>query len=284
MDASAATVAIVTDGTADIPHDMAASLGIDVVPLYVTIGDKTYTEFDMPQAEFFRLMDASPKLPTTSQPPVGVFEGVYARALERASSVVAIHISEKLSGTLEAARQAAQGFGERVHVFDSKNLSWGLALQVVEAARAASAGASLEEVLRGADSARDRVRMLVGLDKLDNLARGGRIGAVSAFLGGMLNLKVTLTVASDGAFEPVARVRGTQGALQQTLGWVEKQMAGRTRAAFAVMHAMSADKADWLRQRLESTYTVTDMHVVEVGAVIAAHTGTGWGVAFLPSE
>ena len=277
------SVAIVTDGTADIPKELATSLGIDIVPLYVMFGDKTYTETELTQPEFFALMNAAPTLPTTSQPAVGVFEDIYRAALERASTVVAIHISERLSGTIGTARQAAAAFGDRVRVFDSRNLSWGLALQVVEAARAAAAGASVDEVLSGLESARDRVRMLVGVDKLDNLAKGGRIGAVSAFLGGLLNLKVTFTV-KDGAFDPVARVRGTQGALEHTLKWVEEQMAGRSRGAFCVMHAMSTDKAEWLRERLSGMFTPVDMYVVEVGAVIAAHTGTGWGVAVLPAE
>jgi DegV family protein with EDD domain len=215
---------------------------------------------------------------------VGVFEDAYRSALEKAGSVVAIHISDKLSGTVESARQAATAFEDRVRVFDSKNLSWGLGFQVLEAARAASAGAGVDEVLRTAEGARERVRMLVGVDKLDNLAKGGRIGAVSAFLGGLLNLKVTFTVAKDGTFEPVARTRGTHAALQHTVDWIRLQMGDRTRGAFCVMHAMSEDKAEWLRGQLEAAFPSNEMHVVETGVVISAHTGTGWGVAVLPAE
>jgi DegV family protein with EDD domain len=207
---------------------------------------------------------------------------VYRDALENAASVVAIHISEKLSGTIECARAAALTFGEQVKVFDSKNLSWGLGFQVLAAARAAIAGAGVEDVLRTAEVTRERVRMLVGVDKLDNLAKGGRIGAVSAFLGGLLNLKVTFTVGSEGSFEPVARTRGTHAALQHTLDWAREQMGGSTRGAFCVMHARSEDKAAWLKEKLEGMFSVTEMHVVETGVVIATHTGTGWGVAFVP--
>jgi DegV family protein with EDD domain len=155
---------------------------------------------------------------------------------------------------------------------------------VLEASRIAAAGGTVQDVLAGAADIRERVRMIVGVDKLDNLAKGGRIGAVSAFLGGLLNLKVTFTVAKDGTFEPVGRTRGRTAALEHTVDWVKGHMGDATRGAFCVMHAMSPENAEWLRDRLEKTFTATEMHVVEVGVVIATHTGTGWGVAVLPGK
>jgi DegV family protein with EDD domain len=126
--------------------------------------------------------------------------------------------------------------------------------------------------------------MIVGLDKLDNLAKGGRIGAVSAFLGGLLNLKVTLTVDSEGKFEPVARTRGNSAALDHTVEWVRRKMGPKGRGAICVLHAQSEDRALALRDRLQTLLDVTEMTVSEVGVVIATHTGTGWGVAVLPAE
>lgn len=280
----ASRVAIVTDSTSDLPRAMAEEHGIVVVPLLVTIEGVAYNDGDMTQEEFFRRMGAAKALPTTSQPPVGAFVEAYARALENAAAVVSIHISSALSGTVESARQAAEQFGDRVHVFDSLNLSWGLGWQVLEAARAAARGLHVGGVLEVAESARERVRMIVGVEKLDNLARGGRIGAVSAFLGGLLNLKVTFTVDPEGKFKPVARTRGNAAALQHTVEWVRAQMGEKARGAICVMHAMSEDKARWLRDRLQESVDVTEMHEAETGVVIATHTGTAWGVAVLPAE
>jgi DegV family protein with EDD domain len=281
---STRTVAVVTDSTSDLPADIAARHGIMVIPLAVAIGDKTFLDGDLTQEEFFDLMGKAKDLPTTSQPSVGVFEDAYRRALETASSVVAIHISEKLSGTIESAREAAKAFGDQVQVFDSRNLSGGLGLQVIEAARAAADGAAAAEVLRIAESARDGVRLIVGVDKLDNLAKGGRIGAVSAFLGGLLSLKVTFTVDAEGKFEPVARTRGQSAALQHTVDWIKEKMGEHTRGRFCVLHALSEDKALWLKERIEEAFTAEEIHVFGVGPVISAHTGTGWGVAFLPVD
>jgi DegV family protein with EDD domain len=278
------SVAIVTDSTADLPPDTAAAEGVTVVPLQVSIAGATFHDGELSQAEFFERMNAAPQLPTTSQPSVGDFTEAYERALSNAAEVVSIHISSALSGTIESAHKAAEAFGDRVHVFDSKNLSWGLGWQVVEAARAAAAGTGAAEILEVAHRARWRARMIVGVDKLDNLAKGGRIGSLSAFVGGLLNLKVTFTVGSEGTFVPVARVRGGQAALDRTLEWVRTEMAGRTRAAFSVMHAMSEDRARALATSLEGMFDVSEMHVVETGVVISTHTGTGWGVAFLPEE
>ena len=101
---------------------------------------------------------------------------------------------------------------------------------------------------------RDRVRLIVGLDGLGNLAKGGRIGRVGAFLGSMLNLKVTLTVAPDGAFVPVARSRGEKAALQHTLDWVAEQMGTATSGRFAVGHALSAERAHWLKDEIAAAF------------------------------
>ena len=277
-------VAIVTDSCCDLPHEIVERFGITVVPLTFMIDGRTYQDGDISSSEFYRLMKASPDLPKTSQPAVGAFIGAFKEALETASDVVAVNVSSKLSGTIESARAAALQVGGRIHVLDSLNLSMGQGLQVLAGAREAAKDSPLDAVVRAVESARERVDMIVGLDSLENLARGGRIGRVSALLGGMLNLKVTLTVGDDGAFVPVARTRGTQGALQHTLDWVAERMDGRKRAEFAVAHFEQPSAADWIRERLEELYDVTEMHLVETGPVVATHCGTGWGVTVLPAE
>lgn len=276
--------AVVTDSTADIPAEIVSDHGLTVVPLSVSIGDDTYPDGTLTQAEFFARMRGAAKLPTTSQPSVGAFVDAYQRALETAHSVVSVHISSKLSGTIDSARRAAEQFAGSVHVFDSLNLSAGLAFQVYEAADCAAEGLSPAAALERVRQVRGRVKMIVGLDSLDNLAKGGRIGRVSAFLGSMLNIKVTLTVTEDGEFEPVARTRGEKAALAHTLEWVADQMGASREGAFAVGHALSPERAQWLREEIEARYEVTRMVVYEAGSVICTHTGTGWGVALLPTR
>jgi len=275
--------AVVTDSTADMPVHIAEKHAITVVPLSVSFGTDTMDDGALSQKEFFARMNESPLLPTTSQPPVGAFVDVYAKALEQASSVVSVHISNRLSGTIESARQAAAQFPGRVHVFDSLNLSWGLAFQVVEAAKLASQGLGSDAALIHLARVRERVKLIVGLDSLDNLARGGRIGKVSAFFGSMLNVKVTLTVDQNGEFVPLARNRGEKAALAHTLDWVAEKMDGATRGSFAVGHAMAPERADRIAESLRQRYDIDDLVIYEAGSVISTHTGTGWGVAVMPA-
>ncbi|MDP2232330.1 MAG: DegV family protein [Actinomycetota bacterium] len=278
------TFAVVTDSTADIAPSIAKEHAITVVPLSVSFGTETFADGELSQAEFFSRMAAAPKLPTTSQPPVGAFVEAYGQVLERAEEVVSVHISSRLSGTIESASQAAEQFAGRVHIFDSLNLSWGLAFQVIEAARASAEGLTPTAALERLDRARDRVRMIVGVDSLDNLAKGGRIGRVSAFLGSMLNLKVTFTVDENGEFKPVARTRGEKAALAHTLDWVGGHVGGGRKVAFAVGHALSLERAQRLREALQTRFEGSDVFVYEAGIVISAHTGTGWSVAVLAEE
>ncbi len=278
------TLAVITDSTADISPAIAEEHGITVVPLTVTFEDATFPDGQLTQQQFFDRMRSSASLPTTSQPPIGIFTEAYERALEVADHVISVHISERLSGTISSARQAAEQFPGRVHVFDSHNLSWGLGWQVLEAAQAAADGLGPDAALIRLARLRDRVRLIVGLDSLDNLARGGRIGRVGAFLGAMLNLKVTLTVDPNGEFVPLERNRGEKAALRHTMDWVTQQMGSATSGRFAIGHALSLERAQALAEEIRSRYEATELVIYEAGSVISTHTGTGWGVALVPGE
>lgn len=282
-DAARRTFAVVTDSTADIDSSIAERYGVSVVPLTVTIGDESFADGQLTQEEFFERMGHAAALPTTSQPPVGAFVEAYERALATAEQVISVHVSHKLSGTIESARQAAERFGGTVHVFDSLNLSWALGWQVIGAAEAAAEGLSAHAALERLERIRERVRLVVGLDSLENLARGGRIGRVSSFLGSVLDLKVTLAV-EDGVLVPLGRNRGEKAALRFTLDWVAEQMGESTRGRFAIGHALSLDRAYMLADRIRARWEAAEIVVYEAGSVICTHTGTGWGVAVLPEE
>ncbi len=277
------TVAIVTDSTADLTPDVCERFGITVVPLTLTIDGESMPDGTLSQPEFFARMNAASALPTTSQPAVGAFVEAYESALQTATHVVCVNISSKLSGTFSSALRAAEEFVDKVHVVDSLNLSWGLGLQVVEAAKAATEGLDANAVVRRVERARDRVHMLVGLDSLDNMVKGGRISRVAGAVGGALNVRITIT-PKNGLLTVVKPVRGAKKALDYTIRWLEDRMQGSTRGAFCVMHAMAEDRADWLKQAILERFEPTELYCVETGTAIATHTGTGWGVAVLPEE
>lgn len=274
--------AVVTDSTADMTRAIAEQNDIHVVPLNVTIGDETFEDGVLTQAEFFERMRSAPVLPTTSQPSVGVLAEAYGRALKTADSVIALHVSSQLSGVVETAYAAAKQFDGRVHVFDSRNLSWGLGWQVLEAAAASREGLGVSDALARLERARERVKIIVSIDSLENLRRGGRIGAVASRLGSLLNIKVTIVVDPSGAFVPLGRSRGDGAALTGMLDWISEQMGGAEGGKFAVGHAMSAEKADRLAAAIKERWQVTELVMYEAGTVISTHAGTIWGVAFYP--
>ena len=271
-------VCVVTDSTSDIPRELAEELGITIVPLSVTIEGDTFADGTISLEEFFTRMNAARELPKTSQPSVGAFLEAFKERLEHCSDVVCITISNRLSGTFESAMEAAQGLGGRVHVLDALNLSWGEGYQVVEAARAAAEGATVDQIKERFAELRSRVHMIVGLDSVENLAKGGRIGKVAALVGGLLKMRVTLTVAADGSFEPVGRARGAVAGMQSSVDWVATKVDEHHPADFAVQHALSPDKAAWLEEAIRARFNVRELRVIEAGAVISSHTGTGWGI------
>lgn len=271
---------VVTDSTCDFTPSQAAEHDVHVVPLTVTIGDETFSDGVLSQQELHDRMQAPAVPATTSQPSVGKLVEAYEHALETAESVLAIHISSKLSGTLEAAHAAAQQLAGRVHVFDSRDLSWGLAWQVVDAARAAREGLGIPEALEVVARTRDRVKMIVTLDSLENLRKSGRIGAVSSMLGSMLQLKVTVIVDPNGAFAPARGSRGDKAALRFMLEWVGKHMGSARSGRFAVGHTLSAEKAQTLADAIKERWEARELVMYEAGSTISVHAGTIWGVTF----
>lgn len=278
----ARSVGIVTDSAADVPPSLLDDLDISVVPLSVAFGEETFFDGELSPEEFFARMKASPALPRTSQPSVGAFTEAYKRLLERYEHVVSVHLSGKLSGTFESAREAASSLGERVRVVDSETLSMAAGFQVLAGARAAAAGESVDRVVEAVNAVRDRVCVIVGFDSLENLAKGGRIGRVAALAGSVLNIRVLLTV-TDGLIEPIARVRGTTKALEGTIKWMSERFP-TGKGQVAVLHANSPDKAEWLEREVRKRFVATEFHVVQPGPVVSSHTGPGWGLAFVPAH
>lgn len=255
-----------------------------MVPLSVTVGGTTIPDGTWTLDEFFERMDAEEELPTTSQPSVGAFIEAYERALENANSVVSVHISDKLSGTLSSARAAAENFSGRVHIVDSRNLSWGLGLQVIEAAKAAASGMSPEAVAEQIERLRERVQLFVAFDGMENVVKGGRLSATAGRLTTVLNVKLTIECNSDGELVPSRLTRGKRGALQHGLKWMDGHMGDAKRGIFCVIDAMAPDRVEKVKEHIEEHYEAEELYMVQPGSVIATHTGRGWGVTFLPLD
>ncbi|MDQ6726495.1 MAG: DegV family protein [Actinomycetota bacterium] len=274
------TVRIVTDSSCDLPDDLVAELGVDVVPLTIRFGSEELVDRrDLTPSEFWARCATSPVLPETSAPSPGAFEEVFRKAAAAGvDGVACITLSRKLSATGEAAQAAARAVAEEVavRVVDSLSVSLGLGMIVVESARRATAGATLDEIAALAEDLARRTKVYASLDTLESLKKGGRIGAAQALLGSILSIKPVIEVV-DGKVEPGPKQRTRSRALQ----WLADQVAAQPGAEnLAVPHGDAPD-VDTLLGLLAPHYPRERIVVGQLGAVVGAHTGPRTiGVAF----
>ena len=276
------TVRVITDSTADLPPEMAAELRIEVVPLNVHFGTDTFRDgIDLSADEFYERLVASSRPPTTSQPSVGAFLEVYQKALEGADGIVSVHISAKVSGTWNSAVQAREQLSDssKVTVVDTGQASMGLGWVAVAAARAAQAGASMDEVASLARSAAEQVRVLFLVDTLEYLQKGGRIGKAQAMFGSVLAIKPLLTI-QEGEVHPLERVRTRGKGVARLVQLVQEAAPLQS---MAVLYTTTEDEARALAERLGPCVPSGQVIVGRLGTVVGTYAGPGLlGVGWVP--
>ncbi|MFN2290925.1 MAG: DegV family protein [Anaerolineae bacterium] len=279
-------VVVVTDSTSDVPKEVAKRLGIYVVPQILIMGDQTWLDgVDIDPPTFYELLGTSAHFPSSSQPSVGYFEELFSRLSEQYTGIAAIHVSDELSGTVNAATTAAANLPHlAIEVVDSRSASMQLGLIAMEAAQVAAGGASLEEVVATARSLVDRVQVYFVVDTLEYLHRGGRIGGAARLFGTALNLKPVLQVC-EGTVQPLAKIRSRRKALARVFDLVEAEVAGAERVHMAVLHVAAPEEATRLAEQLEERFAPVELVRAECGPVIGTHVGPGTvGVAFYREE
>ncbi len=264
-------VRVVTDSTADMTPETLQKFNIEVVPLLVLIGDKSYRDgVDISASEFYKILPKQQKLPTTSQPSPGNFMETYEKATADGASVISLHLSSRLSGTFANATVAARNFPEgRVRVFDTKMISAAQAMFVLAAAEMAQSGSDIDEIEIKMKAMLDNVRLIATLDTLEYLHKGGRIGGLKNFFGSLLSVKPLLQL-KDGEVQPLEQVR-TRGKAVQRVAELTKNVGKLER--LAVMHAADPEGAEQLAGMLEAVFPRDKMFISDIGPVIGAHVG-----------
>ncbi|MCH8848869.1 MAG: DegV family protein [Chloroflexi bacterium] len=264
------TVKIVTDSTSDMPPELAAELGVTVIPLTVFFGEEAFKDgIDITRDEFMTRLTTGGVFPHTSQPSPGDFVEVYKKLTEAGDDVVSIHISDKLSGTLNSARGAVQELpNARIELVDTQLTSLALTLVVRAAAVAASGGATAEEVVRIADEASSKIDLFFLLDTLEYLSKGGRIGKAQALIGGLLSIKPVLKLV-DGELHPHEKVRTRAKALARM-----KEIAaeGAPYEEIALIHELPAEDVREFEDVLRPL-SKAPLLTGRIGSVIGTHTG-----------
>ncbi|HFK5820551.1 TPA: DegV family protein [Streptococcus pyogenes] len=268
------TIKIVTDSSITIEPELIRALDITVVPLSVMIDSKLYSDNDLKEeGHFLSLMKASKSLPKTSQPPVGLFAETYENLVKKGvTDIVAIHLSPALSGTIEASRQGAEIAEAPVTVLDSGFTDQAMKFQVVEAAKMAKAGASLNEILAAVQAIKSKTELYIGVSTLENLVKGGRIGRVTGVLSSLLNVKVVMALKND-ELKTLVKGRGNKTFTK----WLDSYLAKNSHrpiAEIAISYAGEASLALTLKERIAAYYNHS-ISVLETGSIIQTHTGEG---------
>ncbi|GKV68728.1 hypothetical protein NCCP2716_12260 [Sporosarcina sp. NCCP-2716] len=267
-------IKIVTDSTSDLTEEEIAEYGIRVVPLSIHIDGNIYLDkVDIGPEEFIGKMEAAGELPKSSQPSAGVLAQVYDELGADGSEVLSIHMTGGMSGTVKSAEAAAEMTTTQVTVVDSRYISHALAFQVIEAAKMAQLGKTMQEIVQHLNEVRKKTMLYVVVDKLDNLVKGGRIGKGKAIIGSLLNIKPIASL-QDGVYTPVGKARSHKQVAMQLFASFKEDTAGKLVKGVGISHANGLAMAEPLKRLIEDS-GITDIRFSFTSPVISTHTGNG---------
>ncbi len=270
--------AIVTDSTAYIPDDLCRQLNITVVPLAVIWGEESYLDgVTMKPADFYTRLQNSKVMPTTSQATPAGMHKAFTGLLEQGYDVMGVFISDKLSGTLDSARQARDELAsakDRIALFDSETVAMALGFQAMALARAAAQGASLQDCQRLAQEVRQNTGVFFAVETLEFLHRGGRIGGAKRLLGSALNMKPIITI-HDGKVDAAGQVRTSTKAHEKVIELVAERCAGKSDVRLATLQANAEGAAKAMLDKASAQLHAVESVLSAVSPAIGTHTGPG---------
>lgn len=276
-------IAIVTDSTAYIPKELVEKYDIRVAPQVLIWGEQTLLDgVDIQPEEFYNRLQKDPVHPSTSQASPAKFKEIFEELLNEERKILAILVSEKLSGTIDSANQAVEFFpGAPIEIVDSETTAMAMGFIVLLAARAAYEGATLEECKALAVQAVPHTGVVFAVDTLEFLHRGGRIGSGSRFLGTALNIKPILELR-DGKVEAVERIRTRKKSLNRVVELIEARVGNRRPVRLAALHANAKEDARFLLEEASARLEPVETVFSEVSPVVGTHAGPGTvGLCFI---
>jgi DegV family protein with EDD domain len=269
-------VVLFTDSTSDLPKHYVEENDIRIVPLTVHFGDEEYKDwYDLTPAEFYAKLTTSSHTPTTSQVPPQRFVEEYEKELIKGNSILSIHLSSKVSGTYQAAVTAKNMLeSSNIEVVDSKGMSIGFGLIVLEAAKMLKQGLGIKETADRVRAICDKQQYYFSVDTLEYLKRGGRLSPMKAMIGTILNMKPILCV-KDGAVEPLDKVRGRKKVFARLIELSKEAGVDFSSQSIAVAHACVPDVAAEFANEVKKELNPKEILIAEIGSVIGTHAGPG---------
>lgn len=272
-----ARIKIVTDSTADLSEKQIDKYNIKVVPLTVTFGSESFADgVDLPAEIFYQKLTSEDELPKTTQPSPEMFRRVYEETASPEDVIISIHISGKLSGTLNSVEVASGMVSSKVIPVDSKNASQGIGRTVLCAAEAIHRGMSLEETLEIANRSIERTFSVFAVDTLEFLQRNGRIGKAASLAGSLLQIRPVLYADPEGMVAPYDKVRGRSRVIPTLINAALKNLEPEQPVNLSVVYTGGGeDNARVLLEKLKAEYEIEDLYLGMVGPAIGTHIGPG---------
>ncbi|MBQ6560564.1 MAG: DegV family protein [Erysipelotrichaceae bacterium] len=270
------TVKIITDSGSDISQKRAQELGIQVIPLRFSFGEDEYLDgVTMSPKEFYERMDQEAELPKTSQITPYAYGEVFREAIADGSDVFYVSISSGVSGCFQSATLAATEFEGKVCVLDSKHFCSSEGLLAEYAKRLANEGKSLDEIYKLTEKAREKVRIIAVFATLENLRKGGRISATSAFVGEALNIKLLITI-EDGGVGVLGKLRGMKKGYQAMRDYILKEggIDPEMPCAFAYSGSDDSNISEFIEMN-KDLYPDKEIPISYVGATVGTYSGAG---------
>jgi len=277
---------IVTDGAADVPVAWEKEYDIDIIPINIQFGEKTYLQnVDLDTEGFYKLVDESKKIPKTSQPSPHQFMEFYKKIAQKGDTILSIHVTSKLSGTYASAVAAAQELKDvfKVVPFDSAGGSLGLGLMCREARKMDRDGKSVEQIVKYLEGIRDRVRVILTLNTLEYARMSGRVGTFSAALASLLNVK-PIAVLKNGVVDMVEKVRTRKVALDRVIEMAVEEF-GNQPIYLGIVHARDLASGNALMVEAKKRFNSKDTVLIDLSISLAANFGPGTvGLVLYPIE
>lgn len=273
------SIKIVTDSSITIEEGLAKKLGITIISLSFMIDGIVYQDSEVSGSEFMRMMAEGKTLPKTSQPPIGEFVEIYKQLIADGSSIISIHMSQSLSGTVEAARQASKLVEGDITVLDSGFTDQGLSFQVIEAAKLAQNGESKKTILNKISEVKAKTKLYIGITNLDNLVKGGRISRLTGVMSNFLNVKIVMEFI-NGELRPIVKGRGTKTFMKWFEDW-KNEVDFSQITTLGISHANGLELSEKFKSELGSHLPQISIPVLDTGSIIATHTGPGaWAIMY----
>jgi len=280
-------IALVTDSTCDLSQDLIDKYQINMLPININFGENHYLDKITIQPEqFYTLLEENKDYPKSSQVNEKAFINLYSHLASHYDSIIAIHLSDKLSGTFNSSQKAAlsisKEFNKPISVINSKNLSGALGLVILRAAQAIEEGYSHDQIVKMSESWVKKLKIFVSVRDIKYLIRGGRLSATKGLIARILNVNPIVTIDESGKAIVFDKAFNQKANMEKVMGYIRKLNQDNQIWNYIVLHANNLEAAKWYCEKMVALTMKTPSSVVNISPIIGANAGIGAaGIAFL---